>query len=150
VVALQLFSLCLSGSTNRYRAHSDYLAAADWDAADAKCGTLETLDEYLACSAFQLPQSGLKFNNYNINPALWFKGNVTYKEPGVRISHLGVLSHEMGHFLGLPDYYDTDYSSFGLDQYCLMYVRCGGMDSAMDQTYRLAGRLVADIAGRRA
>lgn len=33
---------------------------------------------------------------------------------------LGVYSHEFGHFIGLPDLYDTDYSSAGLGRWCLM------------------------------
>jgi M6 family metalloprotease-like protein len=99
--------------------HKYYLAAANWTAADETCGQIEDEDKYLECSAFQL-QSGLKFNNYNINPARWFVGNYSYMEPGVRISRIGVFSHEMGHFLGLPDYYDTDSSSYGLHNFCLM------------------------------
>jgi M6 family metalloprotease-like protein len=107
--------------------HKFYLAArGGWAEAEAKCGSLddivtdEQFDAFVLCSAITLPKSGLRFNNYNINPALWFEGNRTYVKPGVRIMHLGVASHEMGHFLGLPDYYDTDYSSDGLGVYCLM------------------------------
>jgi M6 family metalloprotease-like protein len=107
--------------------HKYYLAArGGWAEAEAKCGSLddvlteEQLDAFVLCSAITLPKSGLRFNNYNINPALWFEGNLTYVEPGVRIMHYGVAAHEMGHFLGLPDYYDTDYSSDGLNNYCLM------------------------------
>ena len=33
---------------------------------------------------------------------------------------IGVFSHEFGHALGLPDLYDTDYSSNGLGSWCLM------------------------------
>lgn len=33
---------------------------------------------------------------------------------------LGVFSHEFGHFLGLPDLYDTSYRSHGLGNWCLM------------------------------
>jgi immune inhibitor A len=33
---------------------------------------------------------------------------------------VGVFSHEYGHFLGLPDLYDTDYSSAGVGRWCLM------------------------------
>jgi hypothetical protein len=33
---------------------------------------------------------------------------------------IGVFCHEFGHLLGMPDLYDTDYSSNGLGNFCLM------------------------------
>ncbi|MFH1023989.1 MAG: M6 family metalloprotease domain-containing protein [Planctomycetota bacterium] len=39
--------------------------------------------------------------------------------PGT-LSTIGVFCHEFGHNLGLPDLYDTDYSSSGVGVFCLM------------------------------
>lgn len=53
----------------------------------------------------------------------------TFKKNGVKAyayftapedGKLGVFSHEFGHFLGLPDLYDTSYRSQGIGNWCLM------------------------------
>jgi len=53
----------------------------------------------------------------------------TYRNGGVKAyayftapedGKLGVFSHEFGHFLGLPDLYDTTYRSQGIGNWCLM------------------------------
>ncbi len=52
------------------------------------------------------------FVNNNVRAFAYF----TAPEDG----QLGVFSHEFGHFLGLPDLYDTSYRSFGIGDWCLM------------------------------
>jgi immune inhibitor A len=55
---------------------------------------------------------GVIANGYSIEP-----------EDGKR----GVFGHEFGHVLGLPDLYDTDYSSSGVGDWCMMsYGSWGG------------------------
>lgn len=48
---------------------------------------------------------------YAIMPEYWLTpGDMT----------IGVYCHELGHIFGLPDLYDTDYSSAGIGRWCLM------------------------------
>ena len=55
---------------------------------------------------------GVKIYHYSIEPEYW-------ENPGDMTC--GVFAHEMGHSVfGLPDLYDTDYSSFGLGNWSLM------------------------------
>ena len=53
---------------------------------------------------------GVIINSYNISPEIQ-NGNLVA---------IGVLAHEFGHALGLPDLYDTDYSSSGAGKLALM------------------------------
>lgn len=56
-------------------------------------------------------KDGVYINTYSINPEYWSApGDIT----------LGVYCHELGHVFGLPDLYDTDYSSNGIDDWSLM------------------------------
>jgi immune inhibitor A len=49
---------------------------------------------------------------------------------------LGVFSHEFGHFLGLPDLYDTSYRSGGIGNWCLM--SGGSWNGAGNQPARMS------------
>ena len=53
---------------------------------------------------------GVTISSYNMNPEIQ-NGNIVA---------IGVLAHEFGHALGLPDLYDTDYSSSGAGKLSLM------------------------------
>ncbi|EWG13047.1 protease [Cytobacillus firmus DS1] len=79
--------------------------------------------------ADDMTYDGVIVNNYNIQPGIG--GNVagfdaatnTYKEEaktGPFPAQTGVYAHEFGHALGLPDFYDTVYSSEGVGNYSMM------------------------------
>ncbi len=61
--------------------------------------------------------NGVKMQQYHTEPARrgWDSSPSTQG-----ITRIGVICHETGHFLGLPDLYDTGYDSAGLGEFCLM------------------------------
>ncbi len=64
----------------------------------------------LSAAGLQVQYDGVWINDYSINPEIQ-SGNIVA---------IGVISHEFGHILGLPDLYDTDYSSSGAGKLALM------------------------------
>jgi M6 family metalloprotease-like protein len=54
---------------------------------------------------------GVSTGRYSVEPEMHMDGSLI---------DIGVFCHEYGHVLGLPDLYDTDYSSEGIGVYCLM------------------------------
>lgn len=79
--------------------------------------------------AEDMTYDGVVVNNYNIQPGIG--GNVagydaatdSYKDDlktGPFPAQTGVYAHEFGHALGLPDFYDTVYSSEGVGNYSMM------------------------------
>ena len=66
---------------------------------------------------------GVSVSTYNISPGLWATSG---SSPG----RIGVVCHELGHFFGLPDLYDTDGSSNGLGNWCLMAAGSWGFDGS--------------------
>ncbi len=59
---------------------------------------------------------GVKIQMYHIEPEFDGREAVNLK----KIVRIGVICHESGHFFGLPDLYDTDYSSSGTGDWCIM------------------------------
>jgi immune inhibitor A len=56
-------------------------------------------------------KDGVYISTYSMNPEYWSTpGDIT----------IGVYCHELGHVFGLPDLYDTDGSSFGIDDWSVM------------------------------
>ncbi|MEI5906780.1 M6 family metalloprotease domain-containing protein [Bacillus spongiae] len=79
--------------------------------------------------AEEMTFDGVVVNNYNIQPGIG--GNVagydldteSYDDSlktGPYPAQTGVYAHEFGHVLGLPDFYDTVYSSEGVGNYSMM------------------------------
>ena len=60
---------------------------------------------------------GIRMRPYHTEPARrgWDSSPSTWG-----ITRIGVICHETGHFLGLPDLYDYDYDSEGVGNFCLM------------------------------
>lgn len=81
--------------TNSIWSHQGSLAN-DWSSADNNSGGVK-----------------VKVREYHTEPALRDASETN-------ITRIGVICHELGHFFGLPDLYDTDYTSRGLGSWCMM------------------------------
>lgn len=84
-----------SGPGEEYGANDpDYIWSHQWALADP------------------IVKDGVKMQMYHTEPEI--------REAGPGITRIGVICHETGHFLGLPDLYDTTYLSAGAGAFCLM------------------------------
>lgn len=59
-------------------------------------------------------------NNVNVKVDLYHTEAARWGTSGAGLLRVGVVAHELGHYFGLPDLYDTDGSSFGIGSWCLM------------------------------
>lgn len=60
---------------------------------------------------------GVRMSSYHTEPA---RRGWDSSSSSQGITRIGVICHETGHFLGLPDLYDYDYDSKGVGNFCLM------------------------------
>lgn len=72
----------------------------------------------LSAADLEVQYDGVWIDSYTINPEIQFNTQV----------YIGVIAHEFGHALGLPDLYDTDYSSSGIGNWGLMSGGSWGAD----------------------
>jgi len=111
--------------------HSGY--GAEWTATDED-GTAST--DRIWSHKWTIPTwtsaEGVKVGDYNISPGLW---DVEGSDPG----RIGVVAHELGHFFGLPDLYDTDGSSSGLGNWDLMASGSWGFDGSQQNPSHMSG-----------
>ena len=67
--------------------------------------------------AVPVTYDGIKMQMYHTEPARRGWDSIASSQG---ITRIGVICHETGHFLGLPDLYDTGYDSKGIGSFCLM------------------------------
>ena len=76
------------------------------------------------CPGAYQTNDGVKVDFYSMEPERF--------ETQTGCITVGVFAHEFGHILGLPDLYDTDYSTNGLGDFCLMASGSWGSASSQD------------------
>ena len=91
------------------------LYAGYGQAGGASSSTVWPHEFYLQYSSYgkKLYAGGKYFNQYSC-------GNELYGNSGTQLAGIGTLCHEYSHCLGLPDFYDTAGSNFGMAKWSVM------------------------------
>lgn len=110
----------------------NYYQTGNLDFADEnKDGNVDSDEEnkWIAANEHKWTYDGVQIGTYGIQPELG--GNISgfnattgsydeNRKTGPYPAQPGVFAHEFGHVLGLPDYYDTDYTSEGVGDFSMM------------------------------
>mmetsp|Transcript_11951 Transcript_11951/g.30318 ORF Transcript_11951/g.30318 Transcript_11951/m.30318 type:complete len:767 (-) Transcript_11951:168-2468(-) len=89
---------------------------AEWGSQDSSGARYEDRiwsHKWSILGGWKSDRTGVRITDYFVSPSLWGTS-------GNEIGRVGVIAHETGHFLDLPDLYDTDSSGNGLGFFCLM------------------------------
>ncbi len=74
-------------------------------------GNVNDIHSHAWVMSYTMNLDGINVRSYTAEPE---------EDAGGALSTMGVYCHEYGHFIGLPDLYDTDYSSAGIGNWSLM------------------------------
>ncbi len=74
-------------------------------------GNVNQVHSHAWSTSYTMHMDGINVSSYTMEPE---------ESGGSGLTTMGVYAHEYGHFLGLPDLYDIDYSSSGVGDWSLM------------------------------
>ena len=92
--------------------------------------------EYYGDGTGSLKKDGKWINTYACSNELDGK-------EGTKLDGIGTMCHEFSHCLGLPDFYDTEGSNFGMDSWSIMDYGCYNSDGCIPCGYTAYERMFA-------